>query len=70
MLDNIRLKADQINRVFVQVKPDNLENLRPVLHPHKFCKQWNEHDSATCRNYRLFGGKRRIRRSKFTIGCE
>jgi hypothetical protein len=33
--------------VFVQVKPDNLENLRPVLHPHKFCQQRNEDDSAT-----------------------
>jgi hypothetical protein len=46
MLDNVRLKADEVGRVFIQVKPDNLENVRPVLDPHKFCKQWNEHDSA------------------------
>jgi hypothetical protein len=47
ILKDVSLKANQIDPALVQVKPDNLENLRSVFHPHKFCKQWNEHDSAT-----------------------
>jgi hypothetical protein len=48
--------------VFVKVEPDDLENLRPALHPHTLCKQRNEHDSATPQKLLfVLGGNPRIR---------